>query len=352
VIVGSMDVNETTSNGTKGVTEPFAATETSSGAWGPAAALPGSPVSDGGMLQGLSCVPGGDCTIAVTVAGASGAPYVYTAVSGADGSIGSVQQVYQAPGANIVYGLSCPQDGHCTMALQLNNNYMLGTEATASTVDLTASAPKVTYGAEQSETLTATVSSVAGGTPTGTVTVTGPTGSTPCTITLANGTGTCTLTARQLPAGTDMLTAGYSGDATYVPASGTTILTVVPPSSSYVPAGPARILDTRHGTGGYSAPVRGGQAIGLQVTGKDGVPASGVTAVVLNVTAVSPTASSHVTVYPDGKARPVTSNLNFTSGQTIPNLVIVPVGADGKVDLYNYAGSVNLLADLAGYYLN
>jgi hypothetical protein len=118
----------------------------------------------------------------------------------------------------------------------------------------------------------------------------------------------------------------------------------------YNPVGPVRILDTRNGTGGYTTPVGPGATISLQVTGKDGVPSSGVTAVVLNVTAVNPTASSYVTVYPDGQARPLASNLNFTAGETIPNLVVVPVGRNGKVDFYNAAGSVNLVADLAGYY--
>jgi GH25 family lysozyme M1 (1,4-beta-N-acetylmuramidase) len=122
--------------------------------------------------------------------------------------------------------------------------------------------------------------------------------------------------------------------------------------SSFVAAGPVRVLDTRNGTGGYSAPVGPGGTISLRVTGVHGVPSSGVTAVVLNVTATGPTASSVVTVYPDGKARPGASNLNFTPGETIPNLVVVPVGADGKVDFYNAKGSVNLVADLAGYYVN
>jgi YVTN family beta-propeller protein len=123
----------------------------------------------------------------------------------------------------------------------------------------------------------------------------------------------------------------------------------VEPGSSFVPAGPVRVLDTRNGTGGFSKPVGPGGIISLQVTGRDGVPATGVTAVVLNVTAVSPTASSYVTVYPDGAARPNASSLNFTAGETIPNLVVVPVGADGKIDFYNHTGSVNLVADLAGY---
>lgn len=98
--------------------------------------------------------------------------------------------------------------------------------------------------------------------------------------------------------------------------------------------------------------VGAGKTISLQVTGRDGVPATGVTAVVLNVTATGPTASSYVTAYPDGQSRPAAgSNLNFTKGETIPNLVIVRVGSDGKVDLYNNAGSVNLVADLQGYFV-
>jgi DNA-binding beta-propeller fold protein YncE len=120
--------------------------------------------------------------------------------------------------------------------------------------------------------------------------------------------------------------------------------------SLFVPLSPVRVLDTRNGTGGYAAPVGPGGTISLQVEGTDGVPTTGVSAVVLNVTATDPTASSYVTVYPDGITRPATSNLNFTPAETIPNLVMVPVGADGKVDFYNDSGSVNLVADLAGYY--
>jgi hypothetical protein len=114
--------------------------------------------------------------------------------------------------------------------------------------------------------------------------------------------------------------------------------------------GPSRILDTRHGTGAAEAPVGAGQHIAVQVAGVGQVPSSGVTAVVLNVTAVSATKSSYLTVYPDGEAAPGVSNLNFAANQTVPNLVVVPVGADGKVDVYNNAGDVEVLADIFGYY--
>ncbi|MFD0372722.1 hypothetical protein [Streptomyces sp. NPDC127114] len=120
--------------------------------------------------------------------------------------------------------------------------------------------------------------------------------------------------------------------------------------ATYRPVTPDRLMDTRSGLGVRQGKVGAAETVSLQVTGKGGVPASGVTAVVLNVTATGPTAGSFVSVYPSGTARTSASNLNFTAGQTIPNLVVVPVGADGKVAFYNRSGSVDLLADVAGYF--
>jgi len=114
-------------------------------------------------------------------------------------------------------------------------------------------------------------------------------------------------------------------------------------------AGPVRLMDTRSGAGVRSGPVGPGATVALTVVGADGVPAVGVTAVVLNVTAVQPTGSSYLTVFPDGDPRPTASDLNFASGQTIANLVVVPV-VNGKVDFYNSTGSVQVLADLDGYF--
>ncbi|MGW6984923.1 hypothetical protein ACWGE1_36640, partial [Streptomyces sp. NPDC054932] len=97
---------------------------------------------------------------------------------------------------------------------------------------------------------------------------------------------------------------------------------------TFVPVTPARLLDTRSGAGAPVAKVGAGQSVNVKAAGRAGVPAAGVTAVVLNVTATNPTAGSYVTAHPHGSARPTASNLNFTAGQTVPNQVTVPVGAD------------------------
>jgi Ricin-type beta-trefoil lectin domain/Bacterial Ig-like domain (group 3) len=266
VIFGNMDLQV----GTKGSTGPFAATEITSGGWGAAATLPGiPPATEIGMVQGLSCVPEGDCTFSGSAQADTGTPaYIWAGVSGADGSIGTVQQVYEQASGDTVVGLSCPQNGHCTLAAELDYKYMLGTETTASTVTLAASAPKVTYGAEQSETLTATASSAAVSTPTGTVTVTDGTLAA-CTITLTGGTGGCTLTATALPVGTDQLTADYNGDANYAPASSTATITVGPAASAVTYSGTIRLskmgycLDDRNNSGGNGAVVQVWRCNGL-----------------------------------------------------------------------------------------
>ncbi|MFD0329951.1 N-acetylmuramoyl-L-alanine amidase [Streptacidiphilus monticola] len=135
-----------------------------------------------------------------------------------------------------------------------------------------------------------------------------------------------------------------ASDVTVVPAA-------FPATSTFTPVTPTRLLDTRAGIGAAKARVGADASIALQITGKAGVPTSGVSAVVLNVTAVNPSASGYVTVYPDGTTRSSASNLNFVAGDVIPNLVTVPVGSDGKVRLYNHAGTVDLVADITGYYV-
>ena len=125
--------------------------------------------------------------------------------------------------------------------------------------------------------------------------------------------------------------------------------------AGFEPVAPVRILDTRSGIGAASGRVGAldgsGDAVTLNVTGRGGVPTGGVAAVALNVTVVAgvaPEVGGYVTVYPCG-SRPDASNLNFVTGQTVPNSVIAPVSPQGMVCLYTY-GTAHLLADVSGYF--
>ena len=120
--------------------------------------------------------------------------------------------------------------------------------------------------------------------------------------------------------------------------------------SRFNPLPPARVLDTRAGNGAPLAMVPAGGSLDLQVTGRGGVPASGVSAVVLNTTVVEPRGHGFLTAWPTGDVRPLASNLNFGVLQTVPNLVVVKVGTGGRVSLYNGGGTTHLVADVAGWY--
>jgi hypothetical protein len=112
---------------------------------------------------------------------------------------------------------------------------------------------------------------------------------------------------------------------------------------------PERILDTRIGLGAAPAKLVAGDQIDVQISGRGPVAASNVAAVVLNLTGDQATADGFVSVWPSGTARPVVSNLNLLAGETRANLVVVPVGADGRVSLFT-SGGAHLIADVAGWF--
>lgn len=121
---------------------------------------------------------------------------------------------------------------------------------------------------------------------------------------------------------------------------------------TFTPVDPVRVLDTRDGTGvagQHRGPLGAGQVTELLVTGVGGIPATGVGAVVLNVTATEAPGNGYITTYPCGEARPTASNLNFTHGVDVPNQVTVKVGANGKVCFFA-SSDVQLVADLFGWY--
>ncbi len=138
--------------------------------------------------------------------------------------------------------------------------------------------------------------------------------------------------------------AGVASPIGSVDAAGATSAYVAMPTS-------LRLVDTRT----PASPVPAGGTISVSVTGAAPLPAPGtVTAVVLNLTVTPPAAPGFWTVWPHATPRPEASNLNVDELQSLsrtvtPNLVTVPVMADGVVDVYGSGGG-NVIVDLLGYY--
>jgi hypothetical protein len=121
---------------------------------------------------------------------------------------------------------------------------------------------------------------------------------------------------------------------------------------SYTAVGPVRLFDTRSGLDTARAVLGANAQRVATVLGRAGVPSANVSAVLVNITALAPTAAGGVTVWADGTAKPATSNLSFSAGVSAADLVLVRVGGDGRIRFANIStGTVHLVGDLAGYYL-
>ena len=198
------------------------------------------------------------------------------------------------------------------------------------------------------------------------------------------GSGTLSsYTVTAAPGGQTCTTSGLTCTVTGLDPAKSYVFTVVPTGSSgvgpgrssapvpmpnvpaapteYVPLNPARLLDTRSISAGATT-IDGndlgcgavGQGLGsvrtLVVVGRGGVPSTGVDAVALNVTVVNPTSANYLKVYPGGSASPNAANINFVTGQTIPNMAIVKVGAGGKIAIYNNSSSTQVVVDVVGWF--
>ena len=125
-------------------------------------------------------------------------------------------------------------------------------------------------------------------------------------------------------------------------------------AGSYVPLTPARITDTRAGSGypNSGSTLGPGSTLNIQVTGVGGVLATGVTSALMNFTVTDTTTGGVLTVYPQGATRPLASNLNWVAEDTVANRVVVPVGSTGQITVYNPTGSTDVVVDVDGYFTN
>jgi hypothetical protein len=152
------------------------------------------------------------------------------------------------------------------------------------------------------------------------------------------------------PLGPDSILCFYASAATHLIAD---VNGYFGPAASFHPLSPTRVFDTRvsepAGAVAVTKQKYGGiNVLTVHIAGHAGVPATNVGAVSLNVTVTNPGGPGFVTVYPCGE-RPLASNVNFTSGQTVPNSVITPVSPAGDVCFYASADT-DLIADVNGWF--
>lgn len=127
----------------------------------------------------------------------------------------------------------------------------------------------------------------------------------------------------------------------------------LPATSPYVPAGPARLVDTRAGQATVDGRHAGGgrrdaaASYRVEIAGRAGIPADAAAAV-LYVAGVKPSSTGYVTVHPCAPSTPTAASLNFVAGVNRGNELIAPLDADGEVCIYT-SESVEVTVDVVGY---
>jgi hypothetical protein len=130
----------------------------------------------------------------------------------------------------------------------------------------------------------------------------------------------------------------------------------------YTPVTPCRILDTRVAGGviagtftrDFNAVVGAGGNFSSQGGSATdcGMVAAGQAAVVINLTAVTPTGAGFATAYPFGVTRPLASSVNYTAGAIVNNSIVVKLPSPlttRDFTVYTFA-TADYVADIVGYY--
>jgi len=125
--------------------------------------------------------------------------------------------------------------------------------------------------------------------------------------------------------------------------------------STFVEMTPCRLVDTRTGR---SAAISGQGQIGQDESrtysgaGSCGVP-SNATSLSVNLTSVGSTFETYMTLWDTGAAKPNASTLNPNPLLPVSaNTTNVPLSTSGKFDIYNFAGQVDYIIDVLGYYVD
>lgn len=150
-------------------------------------------------------------------------------------------------------------------------------------------------------------------------------------------------------------TSWYTGASQ--PTACTTTGTAQPPTlptapTRFVPLTQARIVNTVTGIGVGVTDCRlvAQHPSVFQVTGRGGVPASGVSAVAVQVRLHKPSQSASLTAFPAGAAQPAGFTVSAPAGSTRTATTVLPVSPDGKIATSLSAGTAEFSLDVLGHY--
>jgi hypothetical protein len=148
----------------------------------------------------------------------------------------------------------------------------------------------------------------------------------------------------------------------YFPTGGNIIVDVMgyftPSTTSaagrFVPINPRRALDTRPTesgpipTGWVAHRPANGESVKVELPAGFDVPTTGVSALVVNVTATESGGPGYLQALPTGSQPGQTSTVNYITGETAATHAIVPLGSDGTISVFT-SNTSHIVVDVMGY---
>lgn len=162
-----------------------------------------------------------------------------------------------------------------------------------------------------------------------------------CGVTASVGGGSAAAALTGLPDGVPVtVTVRAENGAGPGPPSPPVAVTATDVAAGLRPVTPERVLDTRS-----TAPLGPREVRHAALA-----PPAGAVAGLIAVTGVGPAQETYLTVGPTGTATLEVSSLNLRPGLgPVSNQLVVPLGVDGGVDVYNNSGTVDVVLDLMGW---
>jgi Tol biopolymer transport system component len=122
------------------------------------------------------------------------------------------------------------------------------------------------------------------------------------------------------------------------------------PGQDFYTLTPCRVVDTRQ----QGPALASGVGRTFLIAGTCGIPAT-ARSVQLNVTVFQPGGNGRLTLYPGDLAAPLTSTINFRSGETRANNAALSLALDGTgtlaiTPLVSGGGTVHVILDVSGYF--
>ncbi|MET7480485.1 hypothetical protein ABZT17_39970 [Streptomyces sp. NPDC005648] len=156
-----------------------------------------------------------------------------------------------------------------------------------------------------------------------------------------------------VPIGTSgTITISVHGNATAVLADISGYYTTSTTGQKFHTLNPTRLVDTRSGIGGSSSAVAALGTYTLTGSTTQQVTSAAAPTIAAMLTVTGPTGSGYAIAYPTAGGKPATSSLNWGTGDTLANLTLTPIDANGQISIYNNSdGTADFIVDSSGYYV-